>query len=199
MKFDPLLAKLLAEPRLPELGAGRPDLERKPALEKAIPEAIFGSGEVRDRELGRACVAGLWLHFDYLDESHHLSQEIHQAEGSYWHGVMHRREGDYANAGYWFRRAGTLPFQDELGKAAAQLYQAEVKTAPLARLAQGDAWDPFRFVDICKLHVRGENAITLTCRKLQRLEWTYLFSYCYAGALQMDWEFDPANPGPFQL
>jgi hypothetical protein len=199
MKFNPLLTSLLAEPRLPELGAGRPDVSRKPGLEKSISEAIFGAGEVRDRDLGRACIAGLWLHFDFLEDSHHISQEIHQAEGSYWHGVMHRREGDFANASYWFRRSGILPFQAELGKAAAQLYGGELAAGPLSRLGQGDTWDPFRFVDICKLHVRGDNAITLACRKLQRLEWHYLFSYCYAGAIKMDWKFDLANPGPFQL
>src|SRR5882762_3580787 len=115
--YGPVLNKLLAEPRLPELGPGRADQARRAELDRLIPDAIFGSGQIQDDALGRACCAGLWLHFDFLDQSHQISQEIESPEGSYWHGVMHRREGDFANASYWFRRAGNLPFLGALGKA----------------------------------------------------------------------------------
>jgi hypothetical protein len=52
--------------------------------------------------------AGLWLYVDELDRSHAISQNLHSSLGAAWHGVMHRREGDFANAKYWFRRAGDL-------------------------------------------------------------------------------------------
>jgi hypothetical protein len=44
-----------------------------------------------------ACRAALWLAFDFLDESHAVSQELDTPEGSYWHGLLHRREPDFAN------------------------------------------------------------------------------------------------------
>ena len=43
------------------------------------------------------CCAGLWLLHGYLDESHALSQSIHTTSGSYWHGLTHRREPNFAN------------------------------------------------------------------------------------------------------
>src|SRR4051812_4745927 len=45
--------------------------------------------------------AGLWLYVDDLDRSHTVSQSITDATGSFWHGIMHRREGDFANSHYW--------------------------------------------------------------------------------------------------
>src|SRR4051794_32254466 len=45
-------------------------------------------------------VAGLWLWHDWLDESHRISQRVETADGSYWHAIMHRREGDFSNSKY---------------------------------------------------------------------------------------------------
>ena len=52
-----------------------------------------------------AVIAGLWLYADDLDASHRVSQTMDSALGAWWHGIMHRREGDYANARYWLARA----------------------------------------------------------------------------------------------
>ncbi|MGB1126733.1 MAG: hypothetical protein ACPG4Q_16145, partial [Phycisphaeraceae bacterium] len=41
-----------------------------------------------------AIKAGLWLYVDELDRSHEYSQSIHTPTGSFWHAIMHRREGD---------------------------------------------------------------------------------------------------------
>ncbi|MEZ0326877.1 MAG: hypothetical protein ACAH95_13335 [Fimbriimonas sp.] len=49
--------------------------------------------------------AGLWLYVDDLERSHHVSQSLAGPIGAYWHGIMHRREGDFSNAKYWFRQA----------------------------------------------------------------------------------------------
>src|SRR5689334_7725678 len=59
---------------------------------------------------GRADLeAGLWLYVDDLDRSHKVSQSLDDATGSFWHGIMHRREGDFSNSHYWMRRAATHP------------------------------------------------------------------------------------------
>ena len=113
-RFDPAryaspVAALLGEPRALALDRGAPNRAAFDQL-SALTEARLCDGHaVRDREMARACLAALWLYHDFLDESHRISQSVHGREGSYWHGIMHRREGDYANAKYWFRRVGAHP------------------------------------------------------------------------------------------
>lgn len=38
--------------------------------------------------------------------AHALAQDDPSADGSWVHAHLHRVEGDLANAGYWYRRAG---------------------------------------------------------------------------------------------
>jgi hypothetical protein len=40
------------------------------------------------------------------DRAHRIAQEIHDADGSWVHAYLHRKEGDLSNASYWYRRAG---------------------------------------------------------------------------------------------
>ena len=59
----------------------------------------------------------------FLEPSHTISQGISSPSGSYWHGIMHRREPDYANAKYWFRRVGPAPDLSAMWETAAELAQ----------------------------------------------------------------------------
>ena len=54
-------------------------------------------------------VAGLWLYVDELDKAHAACQDLNTPTGAFWHAIMHRREGDFSNAKYWFRRAVKHP------------------------------------------------------------------------------------------
>jgi hypothetical protein len=47
--------------------------------------------------------AGNW------DEAHRIAQDIEDGTGAWIHAYLHRKEGDLANAGYWYRRAGRPP------------------------------------------------------------------------------------------
>lgn len=49
----------------------------------------------------------LWheRHGDW-ERAHHIAQEIEGADGAWVHAYLHRREGDQANAEYWYRQAG---------------------------------------------------------------------------------------------
>jgi hypothetical protein len=40
------------------------------------------------------------------DRAHTIVQEISTTDASWVHAYLHRKEGDLANAGYWYRRAG---------------------------------------------------------------------------------------------
>jgi hypothetical protein len=43
------------------------------------------------------------------DTAHQVAQAIHDETGSWIHAYLHRKEGDLANAGYWYRRARQAP------------------------------------------------------------------------------------------
>ena len=51
----------------------------------------------------------LWYAVDALPQAHAIFQEESGFLGSYCHGMMHRREGDFWNANYWFLSAGKPP------------------------------------------------------------------------------------------
>jgi hypothetical protein len=97
--YSPAVADLLQERRLAPLGPGSPNLRRRPRLQALTVEQAFAPHRVRDRDAAAACLAGLWLYHDFLDESHTISQGLHTPEGSYWHALMHRREPDFSNSG----------------------------------------------------------------------------------------------------
>jgi hypothetical protein len=40
------------------------------------------------------------------DEAHRIAQDVTTPEGARVHGYLHRKEGDAANARYWYRSAG---------------------------------------------------------------------------------------------
>ena len=57
--------------------------------------------------------------------AHRLAQSQNDAMGAWVHAYVHRREGDDANAGHWYRRAGKpaskAPLQAEWDEIAAAL------------------------------------------------------------------------------
>jgi hypothetical protein len=47
------------------------------------------------------------------ERAHEVAQEVEDENGAWVHAYLHRKEGDVANAGYWYRRAGRrLPVGD---------------------------------------------------------------------------------------
>jgi hypothetical protein len=181
--YGPAVAELLREPRIAPLGPGRPNERVRPLLEALTVERVFAPAGVRDRDMAACCLAGLWLYHDFLDEAHTISQEIPTPSGSYWHGLMHRREPDFANSAYWFRRVGRHPVFAPLHEAARELAASARPTAEAAFLATQPAWDPFRFIDLCTACAEGRSAAELLCRQIQQREWELLFDFCYRSAV----------------
>ena len=184
-RFDPAsyatpVTALLGEPRLMPLDRGQPNRAAFDQLRGLDEALLFGGQPVRHREMARACLAGLWLYHDFLDESHRISQSLHGREGSYWHGIMHRREGDFANAKYWFRRTGPHPIHEALNLGARSVVR-EID-ADAASLASSSTWDPAAFVDLCAGACAGQNEAADLCRRIQEREWRLLFDYCYRRA-----------------
>src|SRR5262249_24689657 len=105
---------LLAIDRRRPLNPGTPDYPAREALEALSVKSAFPHATVVDRDMAKCCLAGVWLLHDYLDESHTISQGVETTSGSFWHAIMHRREGDFSNAKYWFRHVGNHPVFAEL-------------------------------------------------------------------------------------
>jgi hypothetical protein len=178
-RYGPHLESLLRRAPLNPLDAGQPDSNARAQLQ-ALSDESFRLGAVRDRNMAAACRAALWLRFNYLDESHKISQDVESSEGSFWHGILHRREGDFGNAKYWFRRVGMHPVFERLHQSAARL-GADAKDSRIQLLVKNKEWDPFAFVDLCEAAVQGQTKLAPVCQEVQRCEWEELFDYCWRG------------------
>ena len=98
---------------------------------------------------------GLLYASNILGKAHEIFQEAHSSEGSYWHGMLHRREGDFSNALYWIRRAGRIP-----------------------ALAEMTDFSPSAFVSDCSAAAaRGAEPPHLL--ELQRREWTAMMVWSW--------------------
>lgn len=121
-----------------------------------------------------ACLSGIWLHHDFLNESHSISQNIPTTTGSFWHGIMHRREGVYWNSKYWFRQVDKHPVFSSLQSAVSQI----LKPSEFPEFQQ-TSWDPFLFVDMVEKYIGTGSKKEEILKNIQQLEWQILFDYCY--------------------
>jgi len=120
----------------------------------------------------------LLLWHDHLEASHQIAQGVENAEGSFVHALMHRREPDGWNSKYWWRRVGDHPAFAEISRrVAAQL--STVGDHPLrAQLVPGDEWHPAAFVDACEAAwEQRDTARIRLLRQLQQLEAEALLEY----------------------
>ena len=162
--YGPAVAAVLGDgQRLAALSPGRPDLAIRPVLEEFDPTMAFPM--LKDADAGYACLAGLWLYHDFLDDSHQISQGLHTREGSFWHAVMHRREPDAVNSNYWWQRVGPHPVLDQLREyAPAAGYRYTT---------------PVEFVAFCEKCRDSDTQDEGSARRVQLLEWQLLFDWCY--------------------
>jgi hypothetical protein len=186
--FDPAqygsaFQALLAEERLNALGPGTPNRKVYSALQALSPEQAFLPHSIRDAGMAQCCLAGLWLYHDYLDESHRISQSVSTSTGSYWHGIMHRREPDSWNSKYWFNRVGRHPVFPGLCEAAKRIAEQDSSLPETQFLREQKQWDPNRFIDLCEASRTGKSEAERLCRMIQLREWQLLFDYCYRQAV----------------
>jgi hypothetical protein len=178
--YPPVVASLLAGREFTNLGPAPGNRAVLGQLEALTVADLFPERSVANQELGLCCLAGLWLYHDFLERSHQISQSIGTAEGSYWHAIMHRREGDFSNAKYWVRRVGAHPIYNELGRKVSAI--AGAIAAPGSPVTPAGRWDPYAWVDLCQAALQSRPTLVPLCQQIQQLEWQLLFDDCYQRA-----------------
>lgn len=135
---------------------------------------------------GKNSEAGLWILAGQLERSHSISQELHDANGSYWHGIMHRAEGDYWNAKYWMKRAPQHPIRqllvDHAQEKSVQLLQSSnpaiqnlgLKAKQLLNSPESVAES---LIDLVEQGVTKQTEWTQSLQTICWWEWQLLFQY----------------------
>jgi hypothetical protein len=161
----PGLAGLGPEQRPGRLSTGEIDQELRGRLEGKLTPAV--------KDLFRA---GVYLWHDHLDEAHKIVQDIETADGSLLHGIMHRREPDYGNAKYWFRRVGSHPAFLNLSVRASEYLEKAGQSDLHSRLVPNKMWDPFAFVDAVEDSEGGQfKSKVPVLQQVQKLEFECFF------------------------
>ncbi len=181
--YGPVVATLLEGAPLNELGPGTANARVHDALKALTSEILTGGAVLHDRQMALACIAALWLRHDYWDQSHNVLQDLDMPEGSYWHGILHRREPDFGNARYWMRRVGTHAVYGPLLVGARRL-TVEAKPAPAAAfLLEQKLWDPGSFIGLCEEALDDSPPLNTLVKRIQCLEWELLFDHCFGLAV----------------
>lgn len=198
------IAQLLVTTELPELGPGpRVGVWSQSALNAKLDALLPKTGLPSTRQdLVRALVL-LW--HDHLEASHTLSQGVENADGSFVHAIMHRREPDAGNSKYWWRRVGNHLAFPELARRVGELLagsrqceeadcddierirlvtSAATGKKLAAQLLPGSRWDAAAFVDLCASASGAARQVELL-REIQRIETEVLLAWLLA-----------ANPEP---
>ncbi|MCA9135722.1 MAG: hypothetical protein KDB00_03160 [Planctomycetales bacterium] len=155
--FSAELSAAIKSAPIPPLGDGTLQKSLVTLLSGGIGDHLIEVPASRQME----CLSGFWLVAGDIHRSHSISQEIGSAEGSFLHGIMHRREGDFGNSKYWFRRVGSHPVFEQISDQTDGHYE-----------------DPFDFVDLCQsaLQSRSDDQIE-KCVASQWIEWQALMMY----------------------
>jgi hypothetical protein len=118
---------------------GRTAIPLRPsgAFDAALATAIDGL------DAPDAVKAGLHLLNDDLSRAHGYAQK-HEGDKTcdYWHALVHRREGDFPNAKYWFGQVGRHPVLSRVhdgGPKAALSFVDRCEKAKPADMAELEA------------------------------------------------------------
>ena len=159
-------------------------LARRDEWDAGLPPLTAGRqpAAVSPPEGGAAVRAGVLLMSGADDASHRTSQSDEgEPDCDYWHGLMHRREPDYGNALYWFRRVGQHPAMDGLPEDAAMIAAALGAEAEASGVL-GPPWDGAAMVRLCERAERSPaSELHLFARAVQWAEMRRLMRHCLRG------------------
>jgi hypothetical protein len=189
MPIDPLselshqLLKIDAEhayeallPKIP----GSPDA--KSILDRTPPPALIAT-RLSDLENANLLRSALYLWHDYLPEAHEIYQEINTPTCSFWHAIMHRREGDFVNSKHWYARCTEHPVLDIIAAQANPILNPLPFDKSILKLTVG-GWNPDEFVDlVAEIEKTPDDPRRKIAVALQKLEWRVLFDHTARNAV----------------
>ncbi len=172
MRYSEFVDRLLSqEDLLKRLMPSDPlDRDLVRTLRETGDDVLAGEKILADPAMFALVRGGLFYALDALPDAHAIFQEAGDDEGAYWHGMLHRREGDFDNARYWFRRAGVLAFFSEAHR------NADAHSDDMARQSN---WDPYLFTGQCEQARFGADELAGEMVALQRIEFDAIFDYCW--------------------
>ena len=158
-------------------------LQSREPLPSLFPTQIWDtelSREIQNApDLSDSVRAGLLLWNDDLEASHNISQGLQTPTGSFWHAIIHRREGDASNSLYWWRRTGNHPAFVEAYESVLAVLANEQEPAALelaATLQNAQTWRPDEFVKHCERAAQDDGWL----RRVQVVEIENLLRWCQA-------------------
>jgi hypothetical protein len=119
---------------------------------------------------------------DYLHEAHQLVQagDESQRTAAYWHAIMHRREPDYSNSRYWFRRVGVHPVFEDIASELLALRNDDKFWSCLGGdrlLDKTGQWNAMAFVDLCQECGADWSERAQAAARVQEIEMRRLLEY----------------------
>jgi len=176
-RLQGVLTRLSNRVQLPIL---TPERAWHPGIDAEIDEIEplwLASGRTDGLPSAVAYLGALYLWNDSLDAAHGLVEKLGTPAGMLLHGILHRREGDYDNANYWFRQAGNPPCYHGLqARASAYLRQYSFGGGQLGdaleKISAQGTWNPYLFVSAVAIHESrlGENDAKYKLEHVQQLE-----------------------------
>ncbi|MDB4868810.1 MAG: hypothetical protein JWR03_3143 [Cohnella sp.] len=192
---------MLLESRYPEIAATLQSRKILPALTPerlwhpgvegqiaAISVIELAGGQPDGIRSAQAWKAALYLWNDSLNAAHDLVQDLETPTGSMLHGILHRREGDYSNAKYWFHRTGDHPafhgLQLRVSERLQELHRTEglpedQAGEALRTIAGQGAWNPYLYTDAVEIVEKriGDERARAILEMVQQLELEAILRY----------------------
>ena len=146
-------------------------------------ETLFGADIVRAFASSDAaastrralCRAALFLWNDDLDAAHNIVQpHDDNATANLLHAVVHRREKDFSNALYWWRKTGAHPLLYNIGLAVKDVNGAREYSQLFGR---DDVFDAAAFTQLCEKPSPQNDEVL---RRIQAVELESIYEFCRA-------------------